>query len=420
MTVVDPVEMVGAESPGDSSHRGLATNDMIFVSLEDWDDIWRRNQFLCSELTRRYPQARILFVGLPRNLLREWRRGYWRTHRRASATVVPGHPSITMTHAWEILPNRFRLGRWLNQFLARRHLRRLASKLDLRAPILWLNAHDAAHLAGHLDESTVIYDVTDDWSNVSQPPARRRRTIREDKRLCHHADAVIVCSEALRQNKAVLSRHVHLVPNGVDAAHYADAPVPARLPSATLGRGMVLGYTGTLHGDRLDVELVRRLATILGNTGSVVLIGPDHLSAHERGRLRLPNVFFAGAVPYLQLPEYMRFFDACIVPHRITPFTESLNPIKLWEYLALGKPIIATRVAGFRDYPRLVHFADSAEEFAGWARLSAVEDPCLSQQRRAEARRHSWENRCDGVERIIAGCLSRRAEGRSTANTHHP
>ena len=411
MTVIDPVEVADAESPRDSSRRGLATNDLIFVSLEDWDDIWRRNQFLCSGLARRYPDARILFVGLPRNVLREWRRGHWRAHRPTTETVVPEHPNITLTHVQEILPNRFRLGRWLNQLLARRHLRRLASRLGLQAPILWLNPHDAAHLAGRLGESAVIYDVTDDWSNVSQPPARRRRTIREDKRLCGRADAVIVCSEALRQSKAPLSRHVHLVPNGADAAHYADAPVRARPPGAALWRGTVLGYTGTLHGDRLDVELVRRLASILGNTGSVVLIGPDHLSAHERERLRLPNIFLTGAIPYLRLPEYMRFFDACIVPHRTTPFTESLNPIKLWEYLALGKPIIATRVAGFRDYPELVHLADSAEEFAGWATLAAAEDPSLPRQRRGEARRHSWEIRCDAVECIVAECLAQRASG---------
>ena len=165
---------------------------------------------------------------------------------------------------------------------------------------------------------------------------------------------------------------------------------------------------------------MRRLATVLGNTGSVVLIGPDHLSAHERARLRLPNVFLLGPVPYVRLPEYMRLFDACIVPHRTTPFTESLNPIKLWEYLALGKPIIATRVAGCRDYPELVYLADSAQEFAGWATLALTEDPCLCQRRRAEARRHSWESRCDAVERIIADCLVRRAGSRRAATTLPP
>ena len=130
------------------------------------------------------------------------------------------------------------------------------------------------------------------------------------------------------------------MPNGVDAAHYAAVPTTRTKPPGTaLWRGNVYGYTGTLHGDRIDVELVRRVAGIIGHTGSVVLIGPEHLSKAEKERLRLPNIFLTGAVPYARLPEYMHLFDVCIVPHKVTPFTESLNPIKLWEYLALGKPV---------------------------------------------------------------------------------
>ena len=381
--------------------------DLIFVSLENWDDIWRRNQFLCTELTRRHPGVRILFVGLASNFLKELFRRGLRVFSTPAVSAAPGHPSILLTYCWQLFPNRFRLGRWCNEALARRRVRRIAGQLDLRRPVLWLNPHDAAHMAGRLGEAAVVYDVTDDWSKVSQPAERMRRTIREDARLCRVADAVIVCSESLREDKERLSRNVHLVPNGVDAAHYA---VPrANPPGTTLWGGNVYGYTGTLHGDRIDVALVRRLAGIIGHTGSIVLIGPDHLSAAEKERLRLPNVFLVGAVPYARLPEYMHRFDVCIVPHKVTPFTESLNPIKLWEYLALGKPIVATRVAGFRDYPQFVHLVDGAEEFAGQALLAMNEPTRVAAERRAEAAQHSWEARYDAVETILADCLSRRS-----------
>lgn len=379
--------------------------DLIFVSLENWDDIWRRNQFLCSELARRHPGARILFVGLARHFLRELLRRGWRVFSTPVIATVPDHRNILITHYWQMLPNRFRLGRWCNELLARRWVRRVAGQFEFRSPVLWLNAHDAAHMAGRMGEAAVVYDVTDDWSKVSQPTKRMHRTVREDARLCRAADAVIVCSEALHEDKERLSRNVHLVPNGVDAAHYANACI--KPPSTALWRGNVYGYTGTLHGDRIDVELVRRLAGIIGYMGSVVLIGPDHLSAAERERLRLPNLFLVGAVPYAQLPEYMHRFNVCIVPHKVTPFTESLNPIKLWEYLALGKPIVATRVAGFRDYPQFVRLADGAEEFAAQAALAMSEPTGVAAERRAEAAQHSWGVRCDAVENILADCLAR-------------
>src|SRR5262249_36371551 len=124
-----------------------------------------------------------------------------------------------------------------------------------------------------------------------------------------------------------------------------------------------LGYTGTIHPDRIDVALLERVARGFPG-GSVVLIGPSHLAEGDRRRLvGLGNVFFTGPVAYERLPHLMRAFDVCIVPHRVTPFTESLNPIKLWEYLAAGKPTVSTDVAGFREYAAFVTIAADADGF---------------------------------------------------------
>ena len=409
MTITHPSNSV-ASPPDQRRGRSFSMRDLIFVSLENWDEIWRRNQFVCAKLAKRHPEIRILFVGPARNVLKDFLREGFRILFAHPPTTLPEHSNIALTHPWQVFPNRFRLGRWFNEWLARRHVRRVAAQLGMHDPVLWLNPHDAAHMAGRMGEATVVYDVTDDWSKISQPVARMRRTIREDARLCRQADAVIVCSEALRESKQRLSSHVYLVPNGVDARHY-DITTPSLIkpPGTAPWRGHVFGYTGTLHGDRIDVELVRRLAGIIGYAGSVVLIGPDHLREAERERLRLPNIFCLGAVPYVRLPEYMRRFDVCIVPHKVTPFTESLNPIKLWEYLALGKPVVSTRVAGFRDYPRFVYLAEGAEEIAARAMHALSEPKDLAQERRAEAARHSWEVRCDAIEEIIADCLERRS-----------
>jgi teichuronic acid biosynthesis glycosyltransferase TuaH len=101
----------------------------------------------------------------------------------------------------------------------------------------------------------------------------------------------------------------------------------------------------------------------------------------------------------------MRAFDVCITPHRVTPFTESLNPIKLWEYLAAGKPIVSTNVAGFRDYPQFVTIAD-ADGFNEAVQTTLHEDPTRAEARRTEARRHSWSARLDAVEAVISDCLN--------------
>jgi hypothetical protein len=109
----------------------------------------------------------------------------------------------------------------------------------------------------------------------------------------------------------------------------------------------------------------------------------------------LPNVKLTGPMPYQQLPDYMRAFAVCMVPHLVTPFTESLNPIKLWEYLAAGKPIVSSKVAGFRDYPQWVRLAEGAEEFVREIRAALAGRSALRQ--RGGRRRAGTPGRAVGV-----------------------
>lgn len=115
----------------------------------------------------------------------------------------------------------------------------------------------------------------------------------------------------------------------------------------------------------------------------------------------MENVHLVGPVPNADVPALMAGFDVSIVPHMETPFTESLNPIKLWEYLAAGKPIVATNVAGFRDYPGLVMTASGAEAFTSACRAALSEDASLPERRQSEAARNTWGMRVERLERIL-------------------
>ncbi len=384
-----------------------AMPDLIFVSLENWDDVWRRNQFLCDGLARRFPSSKILFVGLSRDFSNLVRRGKFRELFAAARTEVPGLPNITITRPLKLLPNSIGFCRWFNEWMARRHVRGAAKAAGLENPVLWLNPHNAVSMAGKVGERAVIYDITDDWTELPQSRGAMRLTARQDARLCLVADAVIVCSDDLLKKKRALSGNVTLIPNGVHAAHYErvlDYSGPAPSNGATWRRP-VLGYVGTVHPGRVDVQLVAEIARN-PSTGSVVLVGPDHLLPADREMLEaLGNVFLVGPVPYETVPDYMGAFDVCIVPHLVTPFTESLNPIKLWEYLAGGKPIVSTSVAGFRDFPEHVLLADNAEEFASAVGRALGQKRGRGEARRREARQHSWESRVDQVLRVIDACV---------------
>lgn len=366
--------------------------DLIFVSLENWDEIWRRNQFVCAELAHRYPERKILFVGVGRNVGRSILGGDLRELVSGGSGSVPECPNITLLRPLRLGPERFAWGRRLNEWITRRHIRRVSHDLGLRDPMLWLNPHYSGHLVGRLGERAVIYDITDDWTLATLPDRERRLVETQDTQLCGAADLVIVCSEALAESRRGKCRNLQLLPNGVHVEHYGAARENG---AARPWPGPVFGYAGTLHPDRIDVDLVLHLARSFPQ-GSVVLLGPDNLDDAAREKLGSErNIHLPGSVPYAELPRRIAQFDVCIVPHLQTPFTESLNPIKLWEYLACAKPIVSTAVAGFRDYPELCHIGAGPEAFVASCRAALHEDPALPERRLAEARRHTWSARVD-------------------------
>jgi teichuronic acid biosynthesis glycosyltransferase TuaH len=373
--------------------------DIIFVSLENWDQIWRRNQFLCAGLARRFPQSKILFVNPSRHVFHHVRRRQIASLKGPKTWIVPELPNVTVTRPLKWLPDSAPGATLFNEAMLRHYIRRDAQRLGIQKPILWLNPHDAVHMVGHMGEQSVIYDITDDWALASCSPQQKQAIEDADRRLCRKADLVVVCSEALLQSRRALSQKILLLPNGVDVAHYHDVKVPSK--AAATWPSPVFGYTGTLHSDRVDSQLVLSLAQAFPS-GSVVLVGPGRLSAEDRLKLQnQKNVFMPGAVPYAEIPSVMRQFDVCIVPHQESEFTESLNPIKLWEYLAAGKPIVSTNVAGFRRYSHLCHIASGAPAFIKACQTALQEGAEKVEARQAEAACHSWESRIDDLLAVL-------------------
>ncbi len=384
--------------------------DLIFVSMENWDEIWRRNQFVCSELATKYPERKILFVGLARDISNHIRRGKFRSIGENATRTIPEHPQITFTRPLKFFPNTLSFGRRLNDAIARRHIRKKAAELQLKSPMLWLNPHSAVHMVGKMGECASVYDITDDWISLTQSAAVRTLTIEQDAQMCGKVDAVIVCSQRLYDLKQKLAQNLHLIPNGVDCEHYRCVlEGTGQLPKEARGwERPVLGYTGTIHPDRVDVALLEHMANQM-REGSIALVGPCHLPDPVRIKLEATGrISFTGSVPYTRVPEIMRAFDVCITPHLVTEFTESLNPIKLWEYLASGKPIVSTPVAGFRDFPKYVRIASTSDEFLNAARTALSEEPEIPELRKQEARNHSWQQRVDAIIEVFEQAKSAR------------
>ena len=175
--------------------------DLIFLSLENWDEVWRRNQFVCAELARRFPKRRILFVGKPIFVpqLAKWSRtASGRVQARAALRQrfwrVPELPNIHVFNPIKPLPNPVPGGRKINENWQIAQVKRAARRAGIRDPLLWINPYDSGFYIGRLGERGVAYDITDDWALMARNPAAGARIADQDLALCQRADLTIVCS----------------------------------------------------------------------------------------------------------------------------------------------------------------------------------------------------------------------------------
>ncbi|RXR27149.1 glycosyltransferase [Oerskovia turbata] len=333
-------------------------HELVVVSLESWDLVWRRNQYLVTELLRADPSLVVLFVEPAADPLHEARRGFrpraGHGLRRAEPVEGVGPDQLWLYQPTKILPRRVdpRVDARLASLV-----RRAARRVGLARPVLWVNDPAASTLVRDTDWPS-LYDVTDDWVAADRPPEVRRRLLADEALLLEACDEVTVCSPHLAVSKGA-DRAVTLVTNGVDVDRYRQ---PRERP-ADLPAGPVALYLGTVHRDRFDLDLVARTATTTAGTGTVVVVGPVlDLTSQEYDDLTRAGVRILGARPWTEVPAYLQHATALLVPHLVDDFTDSLDPLKLYEYRAVGRPVVATPVAGFRDAddPR-VTVADPAD-----------------------------------------------------------
>lgn len=363
------------------------TRRLVVASLEAWDEVWRRNQYLVDGLLAADPELEVLFIEPAADPLHAALSGRRAALGRGSRTADGYGGRLHLHQPTKALPRR--LGRIADEFVTA-GIRRAIARLGWRDGVLWINDPTQASLLDLLGWPS-LYDMTDDWTAADRAPREHGRIVAADTELLRRCDAVVVCSTGLQRSKGAV-RPVVLIPNAVDVQRYRrPSERPGDLPT-----GRVALYAGTLHEDRLDIELVLRTAEALTD-GAVVLLGPDALAPANTARLAAhPRVLLLGARPRDDVPAYLQHADVLLVPHVVDDFTESLDPIKLYEYLAVGRPVVSTPVAGFRDAAGVDVVPADAFPAAVAGRLASWEAS------RADVRVPDWADRVAEVRDVLA------------------
>ncbi len=389
----------------------MKRSDIICLSSQDWNDVWTRKQRFMQRLARK--GHRVLYVELQaswasvtllrRDPGRAWR--WLRGPRRIEDNLWVG----TLPLALPAFQMSLRINA-LNNAMMRRVLRGWSRQLGFSQPVLWTYNPYSDGLIGGLGESCAIYECVDEFT--ASHGLVRADVVRElERRVLAAVDAVIVTHENLLRSKAPYAKSIELIPNAAETAHFARAADPATIVADELRRlpQPVIGLVGTLQY-WIDFDLIRYLAK-RRPTWSFALIGP----CGRLGRLDkidgLPNVHVLGRRPYEELPSYVKGFQVCLNPYVIDGTSENCSPLKLYEYLASGKPVVSVDMPEARRFDGSVLIGRTYDEVLERIEDSLAPDASTSEaaaRRMAAVEQHSWESRFERMEQVLYRALDSR------------
>lgn len=383
----------------------LRNQEILCLSNTHWECHPGCMQEIMSRLAR---TNKILYVNRPLTLvspfsgneeisgLRQIVEAALRPYERKGNLCVATPPMI--------LPLRYlRISETINSKILSLWLEKTVHRVKIRPSIVWTYLPESLRIVKRISRRLSLYHSVDDhsaanfWWN-SQKTIRTREI-----ELLKDVDLVIATSRNLQRILRQANPHCYFIPNAGNYGLFSKAAFPeTQIPSeiADIKKPLV-GYFGTINSDRLNLEWLEYAAT--KSKYSFVFIGRKPQVRFDVSRLtRLNNVHFFGFKEQAELPGYLKAVDVCIMPSVNTRMNDSVFPLKLFEYLAAGKPVVATRTKELSCYDQMVSLVGSREEFLAAITTEIKNDNVHSRNTRMEfASNNTWESRVDEISKVI-------------------
>lgn len=386
----------------------LSGRDVICISSVDWGSLWQAQQSICSRLAR--DGSRVLYIentGIRAPRFSDFDRIAGRARRwfrsRKAHGIHNAEPRLEVLSPLA-LPPFGRIRRALNRRLFVESIGRTIESIGIRDPIVWaylptdttLDLYDRVATPA----SRLVYYCLGDFPCLTRDPA----IVDAERTLVERADVVFVNREEFAARFQPWNCNVHLYPVGVSMDAFtlgvAVAKAVRDLPRPRIG------CVGALHEIKSDFSFLASLAR-LRPRWSWIFLGPRSSGTIELEAL--PNVHLLDEVPHSALASHIEGFDVCIVPYRESEFMRTSVPTKINEYLAMGKPIVATPCdySNEMDAEGAIHVAahdPHAFIAAIEARLDDTSDRQVA-QRRLFASRADWNERLGRMCAIVRDVL---------------
>lgn len=403
-----------AAPPAPLPRKPCFCGDVVMLSTAEWTNpFWTNKQHTTLQLSRL--GCRVFYVdslGLRRPTATS--RDVKRLVQRLLRALQPPRKVAPGVWVWSPLMVPAAQQRWiraLNRFVLRAGLAFWLLILGFRKTVLWTYNPITTTLLSLSAYQLVVYHCVDD---IASQPGMNAEAIRVyEQRLCEVSDLVFVTSrELLSARKSFNPVNTYYYPNVVDYSHFASGAHAHGHPPADLIRccpSPRIGFVGAISSYKVDFLLLRQLAednpqwcfVLIGLVGEgdprtdpAVLEGP-------------PNLHLLGPRSYAVLPAYMAAFDVALIPAPINAYTRAMFPMKFFEYLAAGVPVVSSPLPALQEFCDYYLQAETPEQFSG-AIASILEGRCELNPERSDrlARAYSYQQRTLWMLQLLADRLA--------------
>ncbi|MFT5250564.1 MAG: teichuronic acid biosynthesis glycosyltransferase TuaH [bacterium] len=392
----------------------IQDRDIIVVGIQAWDiEIGSNSKNIALEFSK---NNRVLYVNPPmvRSVMRKQKQEETiqkriRIKNGKESDLVEISPDL-----WSLYPKNivesinwipihaiFKLLNKNNARLFANDIKSGAARLNFNNVILFNDSSMflGLHLKTLLQPTIYAYYMRDYLVKV---PYWQKHGERLEPQLIKKADVVLTNSEFFEAFCKPYNSNSYIVGQGCDVSHFSDEnntiTVPIEFKEIP---HPIIGYIGSLTSLRLDIDLLEYMAKERKDW-SIVLVGPEDEDFKKSNLHSLSNVYFLGSKDSQNLPNYVKGFDVAINPQLINDLTIGNYPRKIDEYLAMGKPIIATKTKAMDMFKEHVYLGCTKEDYISLTEKALEENSKeLSQMRANFAKSHTWENNVSAIYKAI-------------------
>ncbi len=387
--------------------------DIVIVGLQPWDVDLGSN---CKNLALEFSKSnRVLYVNSPldrRTYLTSYSAPKVKKRIKVIKGEIPGLNKVA-DNIWELYPDKMiesinwiRLP-WLFDLLNRRNNRNFSDCIQTAIlelgfkNITLFNDNDifrSFYMKDFLAPVISVYYSRDFLLGVDY---WHRHGKRLEPKLIAKSDVCVANSLYLANYCKIYNQKSYYVGQGCDLTIFESQnshPIPEEIKMLN---GPIIGYVGALQSIRLDLEIIEHIASSHPDW-SIVLVGPED-DVFKRSKLHdFENIYFTGAKDLAQLPAYINAFDVCINPQLVNLLTEGNYPRKVDEYLAMGKPVVATSTEAMQIFLNYTYLATNKNQYIKFIEKALYENSeNLMISRRQFASTHTWENSVSQIYNAI-------------------